>query len=169
MQRAEQGMHLERYAVIPRTLTFLTHEGDVLLLRGAPDKTLWAGRLNGVGGHVEPDEDVCASARREVREETGLDVGDLALRGIVHVGGEPPLPGVVLFVFVAEAPSRETQPSPEGHLEWHPVAHLPEEDLVADLPALLPRVLRPSGEGLVYGHYAPGPSGALEFRFRPPA
>ena len=167
MRLEDQGMDPARYAVIPRTLTFLLDGGDVLLLRGAPTKRLWAGRLNGVGGHVEPGEDVVASARREVLEETGLAAEDLALRAVVHVGGEPPLPGILFFVFLGRAPSRRTRPSPEGALEWHPLAALPAGEMVADLPTLLPRVLRaPAGE-VLWGHYAPGPSGEIEYRFTP--
>ena len=50
-----------RYHVIPRTLIFvtsrnpLTGAGEVLLLKGAPDKRLWANRYNGLGGHVEAE------------------------------------------------------------------------------------------------------------------
>lgn len=33
-----------------------------------------AGRLNGVGGHVEPNESAVAAMRREFREETGVDI-----------------------------------------------------------------------------------------------
>ncbi len=38
------------------------------------------------GGHVDPGESFCASAIREVWEETGLTVSNLKFCGIVHSG-----------------------------------------------------------------------------------
>lgn len=137
---SEQGVEGSRYSVVPRVLCFLRSGDEVLLLRGAPGKRLWAGRYNGIGGHVERGEDPLQAARREIREETGLDMADLRLAGIVHVCLSQG-PGVLLFVFTGEVPSREVVPSAEGTPEWvlpEAVADLP---VVEDLPLLLPRVL----------------------------
>jgi len=79
-----------RYAATPRTLIFVTHGGDVLLVRGAPHKGWWAGRLNGVGGHIERDEDVWTSARRELREEVGLELGAAGPQIHYVIPGTPP-------------------------------------------------------------------------------
>ena len=169
MQITDQGMSLDRYTVMPRTLIFLTRGCEVLLLRGAPHKTLWAGLLNGVGGHLEPGEDVLRSACREVQEETGLLTPDLVLRGLVHVEGQPGRPGVLLFVYVGQAPAGPLAPSAEGSLEWHTIEALPRDELVEDLPDLLPRLLTPAGPGqLVYGHYGARPGGVLSFRLGAP-
>jgi 8-oxo-dGTP diphosphatase len=119
---------------------FLRHGGDVLLLKGAPDKRLWAGLYNGIGGHVERDEDPLTAARREIREETGLEVEELRLGGIVHVC-LPQGPGVLLFLFTGQAPSREVRPSAEGALEWVDPARIAGLPVVEDLPVLLPRLL----------------------------
>jgi 8-oxo-dGTP diphosphatase len=130
-----------RYKVIPRTLCFVTQSDDVLLLRGGPHKRLWAGLYNGVGGHIEPREDVYRAAQREIREETGLEVTNLRLRALVHVDARDPDIGIMLFVFTAEAMSREVIPSEEGTLEWLPRDALPAEHIMEDLPVLLPRLL----------------------------
>jgi len=143
MGREDQGVakSRSRYQVIPRTLCFVLHDQDVLLLRGGPHKRLWAGLYNGVGGHVEPGEDILLAAVREVREETGLAVHDVRLRGLVHVDAGDPISGVLFFVFTAVADDRQVHRSEEGVLEWVPVTALPVSEMVEDLPVLLARVL----------------------------
>jgi 8-oxo-dGTP diphosphatase len=131
------------YTVVPRTLVFLTRGDDVLLLKGAPHKRLWAGKYNGVGGHLEPGESPHSSALREVREETGLTVDMLELRAVIHVTLPQP-PGVVLFVFVGEAPDGDPRASEEGTPVWIASDALSGLPLVEDLPELLPRLLSPS-------------------------
>ncbi|NLG52048.1 MAG: NUDIX domain-containing protein [Chloroflexi bacterium] len=168
MRWEDQGTaNTRRYTVVPRTLSFILHEGHVLLLRGAPDKPLWANLLNGVGGHLEPDEDPLSGAQREVREETGLAVEALALRAIVHIAGTPSAPGVLLFVFVGQTTTRQVRAGREGRLAWYPLDGLPWEEMVEDLRELLPRILaaRP-GDAPVYGHYAPDATGRMAFHFR---
>jgi 8-oxo-dGTP diphosphatase len=141
MGKADQGVQTNtgRYTVVPRVLTFVFNGQDVLLLRGAPTKRLWANRYNGIGGHVEAAEDVYAAARREVMEETGLQVQDLRLRGVVHIdaGG---VSGILMFVFSARTDRRQTQPSVEGTLEWVPLDHLEGRDMVEDISILLRRI-----------------------------
>lgn len=143
MPREDQGVaqSRHRYQVIPRTLCFVTHGPDVLLLLGGPHKRIWAGRYNGVGGHVEPGEDIYAAALREVQEETGLNVHTLQLRGVVHADAGDPAAGILFFVFTASADTRETGPCPDGALEWWPADALPTEKMAEDLPVLLPKVL----------------------------
>jgi 8-oxo-dGTP diphosphatase len=142
MTKTDQGVDKSagRYKAVPRTLSFITHGDEVLLLRGAPTKRIWPNKYNGVGGHVEADEDIYTSAVREMREETGLDVSDTRLRGILNidVGQET---GIIVFVFTARALGRDARPSPEGTLEWIKQDQLKTLDLVEDLPELLPRVL----------------------------
>jgi len=144
MGKADQGVaqSRNRYHVIPRTLCFVTHGDQVLLLLGAPHKRIWAGRYNGVGGHVEPGEDIYSSAAREVEEETGLQVHDLRLRGVVHADAGDPQVGILFFVFTAASHSRETAPCPDGTLEWWPADALPVEKMAEDLPVLFPKILK---------------------------
>jgi 8-oxo-dGTP diphosphatase len=143
MGHEDQGVAASqhRYQVIPRTLCFVTHGDEVLLLLGGAKKRLWAGRYNGLGGHVEPEEDIYTSVRREVREEAGLDVHDLRLRGVVHADAGDPVTGILFFVFTAAADGKAVLPSDEGALEWWPIHALPADRLVEDLPVLLPKIL----------------------------
>jgi 8-oxo-dGTP diphosphatase len=138
MPVTDQGVSLDRYMFIPRVLIFLTRGRNVLLLKGAPAKRLWAGKYNGVGGHIEPGEDILAAARRELHEETGLSA-NLWLCGTVLVDtGENP--GVGMFVFTGECPNGEPVSSPEGVLEWVDFEAVQGLPTVEDLPVLLQRL-----------------------------
>lgn len=161
----EQGItiSLQRYRVIPRVLCFVLRGDRVLLLKGAPTKRIWANKYNGVGGHVERDEDVYSAAIREIREETGLMVNDVRLRGIVNIDAGSDV-GVMLFVFTARSESDQTIPSPEGILEWVPTNDLPTTGLVQDLTTLLPRALGDSAQ-VFFAHYRYDEQGQLVISF----
>jgi 8-oxo-dGTP diphosphatase len=176
MNASEQGTREAgggRNLVVPRVVVFLTYvnrssrEREVLLLKGAPTKRLWANKYNGLGGHVEATEDVYTAAIREMREEAGIDVHNLTLRGVVTIDtgfdefGRRP--GVLMFVFVGETEERQIWPAREGTPEWLPVTKLHNYPLVDDLVELLPRAL--SGD-FFYGHYSPQPDGTLSYEFQ---
>ena len=176
MKANEQGVRepgRRRYQAIPRTLLFITSHNpetqrrEVLLLKGAPTKRLWANRYNGLGGHIEANEDVLAAAQRELLEETGLTGVPLVLRGVINIDTgadeEGPRPGVLLFVLAGETQTRTVTHSTEGTLEWIPLTNLDDYPLLDDLYAVIPLVL---GEGpIFYGHYTPRPDGSLSYRF----
>jgi 8-oxo-dGTP diphosphatase len=145
---------MERFTAYARTLCFVLNGDDVLLLKGAPTKRLYANLYNGVGGHVERDEDVLASLHREVREETGLEISDPVLRAVI-VADEGSGPGVLIFVYTASSASRAVQPSAEGELAWVARSRVLEYALVPDLRELLPRLFAPGAAGVLYGHYGP--------------
>jgi 8-oxo-dGTP diphosphatase len=136
-QRVDPG----RYAVIPRTLSFLIRKQDILLIRRMQPDHPWSGLLNGVGGHIEVGEDPKQGALREILEETGLSPTRLELVGVVLINIQKS-PGIGLYVFVGEVPAKDPpQPSPEGVAEWHPMEALEELPLVEDLPYLIPRAM----------------------------
>jgi 8-oxo-dGTP diphosphatase len=182
MQAKEQGLHTDkrrRYTVVPRSLIFVTSrnpstgEQELLLLKGAPTKRLWANRYNGIGGHIESGEDVLEGARRELAEEAGLEQVDLELCGIinVYVGDMEDGPeqrqtsqGVLVLVFRGHTEARSVRPGEEGRLAWIPVTEVDQYPLVDDLYQLLPLILKE--DNFVYGHYTPGPDGAMEYAFQ---
>ena len=137
MPASEQGVTKDRYMLIPRTAIFVRRGDEYLLLKGAPTKRLWAGKYNGLGGHVDRGEDVLSSAKRELMEEAGISA-DLWLAGTVIVDvGEI---GILLFVFVGENVQGEIKGSKEGTPEWIQKEALGYLPVVEDLPILLGRI-----------------------------
>jgi 8-oxo-dGTP diphosphatase len=102
-------------------------ERRVLLIhRDARSDDLHYGRYNGLGGKLEPDEDICAGMRREISEEAGLSCERLDLAGTISWpgfghGGEN------WFGFIFRIPSWSGTPyarNHEGTLVWVEVADL---------------------------------------------
>lgn len=153
MPASEQGVNLKRYMLVPRTLIFLTRGEQILLLKGAQDKRLWAGLYNGIGGHVEQGEDILSSARRELEEETGLESANLHLSGVITVDTQTN-PGVCVYVFTGECPSGKPKLSPEGSLEWVRVSELKHLPLVADLPVLIAKILDQKAGDALFSAYS---------------
>ncbi len=86
------------------------------------------GKYNGLGGKLERGEDVAACMRREIREEAGIEVEEMALRGTVNwtnfgPKGEDWLGFIFLITRFRGVPRRENE---EGALSWESVEKLAE-------------------------------------------
>jgi 8-oxo-dGTP diphosphatase len=102
----------------------------LLIHRNARKDDQHLGKYNGLGGKLDRDEDVIAGARREIREEAGIECTELSLRGTISwpgfgKHGEDWL-GFVFLVTAFEGTPLEA--NPEGALEWVDV------DKILDLP-----------------------------------
>ncbi len=129
-----------RWLVIPRTLCFVFNGDDVLLMKRGAHRRVFPNQYNGLGGHIERDEDPLTGAKREIKEESGLDVHEVRLRSVHNIDTDQAT-GIMLFVYTAQSHSRDVvDDSDEGTLEWVPLANLAEYDLVEDLPLLLPKI-----------------------------
>lgn len=123
------------YTPIMATLGYvLSPDGQRVLLvhRDARPGDQHLGKYNGLGGKLNPDEDVVAGMRRELHEEAQLEALDLSLRGTVSwpgfgKHGEDWFGFLFLIRRFAGQPPTQNE---EGRLEWVAVAQL----LAGDLP-----------------------------------
>lgn len=133
---------VNRWVVIPRVLVFVFDGDDVLLMKRGSHRRIFPNKYNGLGGHVERGEHPAETAHREVLEESGIGLRELRLCGIHHIDAGAESSGIVMYVFSAQANSREiTVTTDEGVLEWIPVNRVGGLDVVEDLPLVLPRIL----------------------------
>ncbi len=111
------------YTPIVATLGYvLSPDGRRVLMvhRNARPGDQHLGKYNGLGGKLEPDEEVLAGMRRELHEEAGIDCTALQLRGTISwpgfgKQGEDWLGFLFLVTaFDGTPPARND----EGALEW---------------------------------------------------
>jgi 8-oxo-dGTP diphosphatase len=111
----------------------------VLMVRRSRDGDLHQGKYNGLGGKLEPGEDVVTCMIRELREEGGIEVTSLRLRGTISWPGfgakaedevddiRHPGSDWFGFIFVVDA-FTGTPPdhNDDGPLEWVEIDRLGE-------------------------------------------
>lgn len=108
-------------------LVAVTDSGPrILLIRRERDP--YAGRWALPGGFLELDEELAAAARRETREETGLDVGGVVEVGVFGAVGRDPRGRTLSVAFAAlhvGDPPPPTAGDDAADARWHPLDRLP--------------------------------------------
>lgn len=106
--------------MILATLCYIKRNGKILMLhRVKKENDMHKGKWNGLGGKVEPGETPEECVLREVKEECGLTVTRLWLKGILTFPAFDEIEDWYVVVFVAEAEGDITTPdSEEGYLKW---------------------------------------------------
>jgi hypothetical protein len=87
-------------------------------------------------------------------EEVGIPITELQLRGVITVAPEGDEPGVLLFVFTAQALSRDVQASAEGQPVWIPRHQVGALDVVEDVPVVLEWALKTKPDDPVFAAYS---------------
>jgi 8-oxo-dGTP diphosphatase len=103
----------------------------LMIHRNARENDLHYGKYNGLGGKIEPGEDIVSGMRREIFEEAGITATGMRLRGTINwpgfgKNGEDWLG----FIFViTEWEGEPFSHNAEGSLEWVPVERVQAADL----------------------------------------
>ena len=116
------------------TMVYCIKDGDVLLMlrNKEPNLGLWVGP----GGKLEPGESPYDCAKRELYEETGLEVNDLYFRGLITEISPRPDWQWSMFLYVAtEFWGTIVEDKREGRLSWCSLSEvmqlpIPEADSV---------------------------------------
>ncbi len=125
---------------------FLHHKGKYLFILRNKGPKVDAGRLNGIGGKVDPHEDFLATAIRETKEETGLspEIQNIHFAGLARTEGGY-LEDWIMAFFKIEVDSYQLpigKECREGKFLWMTVDEALNSDyeLVDDLYYLLPKI-----------------------------
>jgi 8-oxo-dGTP diphosphatase len=118
------------YTPIVGTLGYvLSADGKSVLMvhRNRRPDDAHIGKYNGLGGKLLPDEDIVSGMRREIREEAGITVEELLLRGTINWTGFGPegedwLGFIFLITRFCGTPHTANE---EGELSWVPREELP--------------------------------------------
>ena len=123
-------------------LLFVIREEKILLIR--KKRGFGAGKINGPGGKVDPDETPLQSALRETFEELGIKPLRAEQRGELHFQFRD---GYSLFCTVFRAPDFEGKPreTDEAVPLWTPLDAIPYDEMWADDRHWLPLLIRGAG------------------------
>ena len=103
------------------TLCYIEKDGRWLMMhRVKKDQDENAGKWIGIGGHLEENESPDECIRRECREEAGMELTDLQLRGIITFI-LPAWGNELTFLYTAKSDKEELPPCDEGVLQWVPI------------------------------------------------
>lgn len=105
--------------MILATLCYVRSNGKTLMIhRTKKDNDIHADKWNGLGGKLESGETPQECAIREVREESGLIVKNLVMKGILTFPLFDAIQDWYAFVFVVDDFAGKLIESPEGDLHW---------------------------------------------------
>ena len=121
----------------------------VLLLKRAREPM--QNMYTGVGGKTNFDEDINASCIREIKEETGLEVPNVKLKGVIKTVLDGYNSAWILFVYTADNFKGEIINCNEGDLEWIDSNNIYSRNLIGFIKRILPRILDENGfvEGVI--------------------
>lgn len=125
------------------TLVFLRRGDEVLL--AMKKRGFGAGQWNGPGGKIEPQETPEAAARREVREEVGVELGDIKkvaqMEFYLSEDHKDYPTHVHCTIYVCKDWTGEPSESEEMAPRWFGVQDVPYDEMWPDDRYWLPHVL----------------------------
>lgn len=135
---------IDRFVVVPAAYVYLLREGgegtEVLLQLRRGTGYMDGHWAAGAAGHVERGETAPEAAHREVREELGIELRDLAFELTMHrTARATPVDERVDFFFSSRAWSGEprvVETDKAAELRWWPLADLPTPTVPHEAVAL---------------------------------
>jgi 8-oxo-dGTP diphosphatase/2-hydroxy-dATP diphosphatase len=115
-----------------KQLTLVIVHKDSQVLLGMKKRGFGEGRWNGFGGKVESGETIEEGARREMREEAGVEVGDLTKVGILDFEFEGDPQVLEVHIFGANTFTGTPTEGEEMRPEWFPVDAIPFANMWPD-------------------------------------
>ncbi|XP_060838321.1 uncharacterized protein LOC132920168 [Rhopalosiphum padi] len=123
------------------TLTLIFKNDEILL--GMKNRGMGKGKWNGFGGKVEPNETIDDAAKREVKEECGLDVISMEKIGIIdfeYVGSKEILEGHIYFCNLFEGDIIESDEM--APIKWFKIKDSPCDTMWIDHKFWFPMILK---------------------------
>ena len=126
---------IERFVVVPASYVYLLRQataggGDEVLLQLRQNTGYRDDHWSAAAGHVERGETAYDAARREAREETGVEVGSLTfVTSMQRTAHGDPIDERIDFFFTCRTWTGEpriVEPSKCAALGWFPLGSLPE-------------------------------------------
>lgn len=122
------------------TLCLVERAGEVLL--GMKKRGFGEGRWNGYGGKVNDGEIISDAARRELREEVGIEALNLDYRGFFHfIFDDKPDEALEVHLFSTTKYKGEPRESEEIGFRWFRHDDVPYDEMWPDDKYWMPLVL----------------------------
>lgn len=144
---------IEFIGLTPYTVCFLRNKDSILLIKFPPDKNVWPGLYNGLGGPIEVNESPRESAIRKIKAESGIKVKNISLKMVINVTdffGRNRL----LFFFVSDILSKRHKSS--RALNWIKQNEISKHDVAPDLQFLIPKIFENTSSEIIYGRSSYG-------------
>ena len=141
------------------TLAFII-KGDEILL-AMKKRGFGAGLWNGYGGKLKDGENIYAAAKREVKEEIGIEVKSMKKVGVLdfYFEGDNPDWNQQVHVFLIERYNGEPKESEEMLPKWFKINEIPYERMWEEDKFWLPKVIEGHS---VYGRFLFGADNKLK-------
>ncbi|MEK7522793.1 MAG: 8-oxo-dGTP diphosphatase [Patescibacteria group bacterium] len=112
-----------------KLLTLCIIYKDKKILLGMKKRGFGVGRWNGFGGHVEEGESIEDNAKREIKEETGLDVKNIEKMGVIEFEFQDGSKSLEVHIFRNKDFEGLVAESEEMKPEWFDADNLPLKDM----------------------------------------
>ncbi|TCS83153.1 NUDIX domain-containing protein [Tepidibacillus fermentans] len=122
----------------------LVKDRQILMLRKEKGRHL--GTWLFPGGEIKDQESALDTVKREIKQDIGLTLNQVELRGIVYFmmqefENDPVLAKTILYVFYSEDFTGELHPSNKGTLEWVPLNEIWNREIGRNDELFIPPML----------------------------